>query len=455
LSELTADRAALVVLDDVWQPGHAEGFTRLGPGMGLVVTTRDQTVLEKAGAPAHWLGLLSEDAARDLLRESAGLPADAPMPPPADAIARECGFLPLAISVVGALIRGGRSDWEKALARLMAADIKRMRAKLPEYEAESVLAALQVSIEALPEREQGAFRACAVLPEDVAVPEAALLTLWSETYDDEEDARDAAQLFVEPSLMSRDDQRCRLHDLYHDYLRAECSDLPTEHARFIEAYRKLCPNGWASGPNDGYVFQYLPLHLAQAGRREELRDLLLDYPWLKAKLAATDIPSLLGDYAHATDPEAAVGRPRADAFRAYHQPRCNATARPTRRTAARCWSGELTRLVERAEAERNTRWLCPRTRSLTPPGLLLRTLVGHEASVRAVTPLPDGRRALSGSADRTLRLWDLETGECLATFTGDAAIPAVAVVRDDLVVAGSANGAIHILELRGPGASAP
>src|SRR5512132_1008911 len=280
LSELTANRAALVVLDDVWQPGHTEAFTRLGPDMGLVVTTRDQAVLEKAGAQAHRLDLLSKDAARALLRESAGLPADGSIPPPADAIARECGFLPLALSVVGAPIRGGRFDWEQVLARLKAADIKRLRAKLPEYEAESVLAALQVSVEELPEREQQAFRACAVLPEDVAVAEAALLTLWSEIYDDEEDARDAAQLFVERSLMSRDEaRRYRLHDLYHDYLRAECADFPAAHARVVEAYRKQCPNGWASGPDDKYFFQYLALHLTQAGHHDEVRDLLLDYTW--------------------------------------------------------------------------------------------------------------------------------------------------------------------------------
>src|SRR5512132_1404939 len=43
----------------------------------------------------------------------------------------------------------------------------------------------------------------------------------------------------------------------------------------------------------------------------------------------------------------------------------------------------------------------------------------------------------------------IETGKCLATFTGDAAITCVAVARDDLYAAGSANGTIHILELRG------
>jgi len=34
----------------------------------------------------------------------------------------------------------------------------------------------------------------------------------------------------------------------------------------------------------------------------------------------------------------------------------------------------------------------------------------HADAVACVAVLPDGRRALSGSYDRTLRLWDLETG---------------------------------------------
>ena len=49
--------------------------------------------------------------------------------------------------------------------------------------------------------------------------------------------------------------------------------------------------------------------------------------------------------------------------------------------------------------------------------------------------------------DNTLRLWDLESGEVIATFTADAAITCLAVVRDDLFVAGSGNGAVHILRL--------
>jgi WD40 repeat protein len=48
----------------------------------------------------------------------------------------------------------------------------------------------------------------------------------------------------------------------------------------------------------------------------------------------------------------------------------------------------------------------------------VRTLLGHSGCIRGVVFLPDGRRALSGSSDKTARLWDLETGQELRRFTG-------------------------------------
>jgi hypothetical protein len=42
--------------------------------------------------------------------------------------------------------------------------------------------------------------------------------------------------------------------------------------------------------------------------------------------------------------------------------------------------------------------------------------IGHESDIWAVAPSPDGRFLLSGSADQTLRLWNLATRELLVTF---------------------------------------
>jgi WD40 repeat protein len=46
------------------------------------------------------------------------------------------------------------------------------------------------------------------------------------------------------------------------------------------------------------------------------------------------------------------------------------------------------------------------------------TLPEHEGPVRSVAYSPDGARVVSGSADYTIRLWDAETGEELRTLTG-------------------------------------
>ena len=51
----------------------------------------------------------------------------------------------------------------------------------------------------------------------------------------------------------------------------------------------------------------------------------------------------------------------------------------------------------------------------------LRVFEGHEASVRGLAVLPNGRQFLSGSADKTIRLWNVDEAEAVRTFAGAAA----------------------------------
>lgn len=83
---------------------------------------------------------------------------------------------------------------------------------------------------------------------------------------------------------------------------------------------------------------------------------------------------------------------------------------------------------------------------------LRRTLSGYEDRVLAVTVL-DHQYVVSASADRTLKVWNLQTDAVLASIDLDGALQCVAVARQAarmLVVAGDAGGALYCLELIEP-----
>jgi WD40 repeat protein len=73
---------------------------------------------------------------------------------------------------------------------------------------------------------------------------------------------------------------------------------------------------------------------------------------------------------------------------------------------------------------------------LIPSTTPIRTFEGHKGTVYAVAVFPDKRQMITGSCDKTLRLWDLETGVVLKKMEGHSSgVRALAISRDSQIIA--------------------
>ena len=81
-------------------------------------------------------------------------------------------------------------------------------------------------------------------------------------------------------------------------------------------------------------------------------------------------------------------------------------------------------------------------------GECVRTLEGHDYAVGAVVLMPDGNTVVSASGDNTLRVWNVATGSPVAVYPLEASGSSVAVAFDNRIVAGTTSGQLHFLTLQ-------
>jgi WD40 repeat protein len=444
LQQLFEGKACLLVLDDLWHREDAEPFDALGERSRLLVTTRDADLLVSLGARELPLDVLSPGAALELLASWSGQTVSA-LPEAASEVAENCGYLPLALALAGARVQGG-AEWQEVLAAL-----ERGRLEFLDHQYGSVFRSLRLSTDALIESERDRYFELAVFPQDADIPVETICTLWRYTGAMAAEAsRDLLLRLQRRALLTRSEGGTRIsfHDLQHDFLRLNIASLTDAHGSLVDAYRALVVSGWASGPDDGYFFQRLPHHLAAAERLGELTALLRDYDWLAAKLRATNVTAILADYDLVTRDLALVQQALRLSIPALLRDRSQLPGQLAGRLSGTSGPA-IDALLAGAEHGPGRGWLRPRFASLVPRGPLRQILFGHSGAVTAVALSSNGNRALSGSNDNTLRLWDLATGETLRTLKGHTdPVNAVALTADgSRALSGSWDNTLRLWDL--------
>lgn len=202
-----------------------------------------------------------------------------------------------------------------------------------------------------------------------------------------------------------------------------------------------------------YALRHGVYHNVQAAEWQRVETLLSDVDFLIARCGEAGTQALEHDYslAAASCPDPVRQKEWRDLRRAVreesHWLRRDLAALPSllyNRLRRYGWPGSR---IARALAMNDG---LPQLRLQRGLGGHERTLIGHASSVYGCALTRDGKRLVSASWDRTLKVWDLASGQVLRTLKGHAAeVTAVAILPDEeRVISGSSDCSLRVWSLQ-------
>jgi WD40 repeat protein/transcriptional regulator with XRE-family HTH domain len=458
------ERCLLLVLDDAWRTPDLKPFLQGGPRCSRLVTTRDEGVLPP-DVPCVPVDAMRPEEAVQLLYTGMG--------PIEDLKQYEQGFyklvqrlkewpllLALANGILRNRVRRHRQTVPDALIYINhALDKRGLVAFDPSRSQERHDAAartLEVSFALLDETDYARYQRLAIFPEDALIPLDVVHRCWRTVGElDELDAVDSCLRLHELSLLRSYDltaRRARLHDVVRGYLRTKVGNsLPTFQQQFLGTYSV---SRWADLPSsEDYLWKYLIPHLVETRQTQPLLKTITDLRYLAKKVYVQH-----SAYAAEADIELAE---RA----APSESRLPILKRQLARVGDLLYACETLQEVESTllgqvchlEELSDACQVCQREISrpfLMPWHLLpdtratalIRTLHGHAGPVHDCAISPDGTWIVSASADKTLKLWDVRTGNMRFTLEGHSAPVTCCAISPmgNRVVSGSEDGTVRI-----------
>ena len=221
LKNFFADKALLLILDDIRQVSDTQCLSILGPRCRALLTTRDASILETVNAQIMTVSTLSEDDAARLLAEITGATSES-LPPEARELASELNGFPLALALCGAYVRETGCTWSDYLARYhrIGDELKTENGTRPA----NLQITLQRSLDGFSTLEQRRLAELCIAAKDGAVSQEAVRELWFQAGNVSSDACVAllTRLQICGLVLIEDggqQRTIRIHQLIQDLLR--------------------------------------------------------------------------------------------------------------------------------------------------------------------------------------------------------------------------------------------
>jgi len=465
LSEPLCD--SLVILDDVWKPEVIKTFQL---PCRVLVTTQDTTVMEVVNGQYSVIEVqpgFREEETLKLFSSYLNVPVDF-LPKEATAIHQECKGSPMVISMIAGLIsesatqrHSGSGRWTHYLSSLKARRYSKLK-KQHSYEHDSVMGAVQMSVDHLSPSDRKKYSDLAVFLDDVPIPTAVLEVLWGV---DRYEVEDTMARLIKKSLAvseydpTTDSYIYNVHDLQLDYLKNLLRDDPTSekdlHRSLVEQYLNSVNYQYGNLPNDNYIFLYLGYHLTMAGMESLFPDIYLDLGYVEAMLKAVGPVDLLNDYRKYGHIIAGEEDQHDEALADFEEFARTVGVAVSSRTdadiiqlALREMDSSAVYVAARRLADQRpeTLYLEWSNRSSVQSQNVATILHPHPGLPHTLKFLPEASRVVTGSSEGVIKVWDLVSGEVLQRLPGHkAGVTCLSLDRkEDRFCSGSEDGTIKI-----------
>ena len=412
-------RRCLLVVDDVWHTSDLDEFLLLRTA--TLVTTRQFDVAREAAGPGRrvLVDKMTPEEAVEMLTADLGpvTSGDQYLE-----LSRRLREWPLLLNLARGslqtqLARGASPD--RALATVNQAIDRRQAiafdAAHPGDRNDAAVGSVSLSLEMISDDDASRWADLAVFPEDTAVPLRTLAQLWGA---DEFEAEQTSGRLADASLLLLDlaSGTIQVHDVLLEAAQHRAGDMAALHRRLIAAWgdpRSL------SG-DDTYAWTWITHHLIAAGQAGKLRTSLLDPEWLRRRLRATNVETLLADFD--LQPKDQVLRAVRDALHMSARIIAGDDAELPGQLRGRLLGTGLRELQQLLDLASHSPGPClvPLRASLAPPqSARSRPAEMHPAAVTGVVAADRGRLVASGSDDGTVNVWDPASGALLRTIKDD------------------------------------
>ena len=379
----------------------------------------------------------------------------------------------MVISLIGSLIsESGRcrqtqrqsGRWMYYLQNLKTRRYSKLKRQHISSEHESVMGAVQMSVDNLDPGDKEKYEKLAVFLDDDPIPIKTLETLWDV---DKYEVEDTMNTFLKKCLASceadssQDTLVYTLHDLQLDYLKTKMRDDPVAerklHEDFVNEYFRKVNYRYENIKNDGYIFSHLGYHLTMAGLTPLFPKIYLNLGYVEANLKATGPVDILSDYRKYRQFIMGEDEDHEEALYDFEE--------FCRTVGAQVWSNKEADVVQLGlrEVEDSEVYLAAkRLADERPETLYLEwrnrsrftsnnvATMNHPGSPNVVKFLPEGR-LVTGSSDGNICVWSVASGDILQKLSGhEADVMSLAVdpEDEDMICSGSEDGTIRQWRLK-------